>query len=299
MMREPARGARGPTVAGSDRRGLRGRDAEIEAIERLLNEVRTGSRAGVMTIVGDVGLGKSALLEHAIAAANGMRVLRCVGAPTEATLPFAGLSQMLRPILGLIGQLPGPQAAALRSVFGLSEDQVEDRFLISVGVLSLLSEAAEQVPLLCAVDEVRWLDHESADVLAFVARRIQAEPIAFVVALAAEDALRFTVPDPRRVLLSTLAEGDARAVVRDVTPAGVSPSVVDRIVRTADGVPLLLTELVSSLTPDQLEGRAPLPDALPVSPDVEALYLGRVRALPASSQTALLVAELVGSGARL
>jgi len=185
-MREPAQGAQSPTVAGPDRPGLRGRDAEIDAIERLLNEVRTGSRAGVMTIVGDVGLGKSALLEHAIAAANGMRVLRCVGAPTEATLPFAGLSQMLRPILQLIGQLPGPQAAALRSVFRLSDDQVKDRFLISVGVLSLLSEAAEQMPLLCAVDEVRWLDHESADVLAFVARRIEAEPIAFVVALAAE-----------------------------------------------------------------------------------------------------------------
>ena len=122
-MREPALGAQIPTVAGPDHRGLRGRDAEIDAIERLLNEVRTGSRAGVMTIVGDVGLGKSALLEHAIAAANGMRVLRCVGAPTEATLPFAGLSQMLRPILGLIGQLPGPQAAALRSVFGLSRSR--------------------------------------------------------------------------------------------------------------------------------------------------------------------------------
>jgi Bacterial regulatory proteins, luxR family/AAA ATPase domain len=106
MMREPAQVARGPTVAGPDRRGLRGRDAEIEAIERLMNDARTGRRAGVMTIVGDVGLGKSALLEHAIAAADHMRVLRCVGAPTEATLPFAGLSQMLRPILGLIGQFP-------------------------------------------------------------------------------------------------------------------------------------------------------------------------------------------------
>src|SRR5678815_5372008 len=113
-----------------------------------------------------------------------------VGAPTEATLPFAGLSQMLRPILGLIGQLPGPQAAALRSVFGLSEDQVEDRFLISVGVLSLLSEAAEQMPLLCAVDEVGWLDHESADVPAVVARRTEAGRIGCVVATAEADALR-------------------------------------------------------------------------------------------------------------
>ncbi|MGZ8652159.1 MAG: LuxR C-terminal-related transcriptional regulator, partial [Actinomycetota bacterium] len=255
-----------------------------------------GRRPGVLTIVGDVGLGKSALLEHAMAAANGMRVLRCVGAPTEATLPFAGLLQMLRPILGLIGRLPRPQAAALRGVFGLSENPVEDRFLISVGVLSLLSEAAEEVPLLCAVDEVRWLDQESADVLAFVARRLEAEPIAFVVALSEEEALRFAVPEARRVRLSPLTEEDARAVVRDVSPAGVSHAVVDRIVRTADGVPLLLAELVSALSPDQLEGRAPLPDALPVSPDVEALYLGRVRTLPASSQTALLVAAATSLG---
>ncbi|HEX5949503.1 MAG TPA: AAA family ATPase, partial [Actinomycetota bacterium] len=288
-MRGPAQ-ARDPTGAGSDRRRLRGRDAEIDAIERLLNDVRAGDGAGVMTIVGDVGLGKSVLLERAIAAADGMRVLRCVGTPTETTLAFAGLLQMLRPILGLIGRLPGPQAAALRGVFGLSNDPVGDRFLISVGVLSLLSEAAEEVPLLCVVDDVRWLDHESSDVLAFVARRIEAEAIAFVVALAEEDALHFAVPEPRRVRLSPLAEEDARAVVRDASPGGVSPAVVDRIMRTAHGVPLLLTELVSSLSPDQLEGRAPLPDALPVSPDVEALYLGRVRALPESSQTALLVA---------
>ena len=147
MMRGPAQ-ARDPTVAGSDRRGLRSRDAEIDAIERLLNDVRTGGGAGVMTIVGDVGLGKSVLLEHAIAAADGMRVLRCVGTPTETTLAFAGLLQMLRPILGLIGRLPGPQAAALRGMFGLSNDPVEDRFLISVGVLSLLSEAAEELSLI-------------------------------------------------------------------------------------------------------------------------------------------------------
>ena len=141
MMREPAQaGSQSPTVARPDRRGLRGRDAEIDAIERLMNDARTSRRAGVMTIVGDVGLGKSALLEHAIAAADGMRVLRCVGAPTEATLPFAGLSQMLRPILGLIGQLPGPQVAALRSVFGLSEDQVEDR----VPRLGRRAESAER-----------------------------------------------------------------------------------------------------------------------------------------------------------
>lgn len=109
-MRGPAE-TRGQTVA-SDRRWLRGRDAEINAIELLLDDARTSRRARVMTIVGDVGLGKSTLLDHAISAAHGMRVLRCIGAPTEATLPFAGLLQMLRPILGLAKGASNRDAAA-------------------------------------------------------------------------------------------------------------------------------------------------------------------------------------------
>jgi hypothetical protein len=178
-------------------------------------------------------------------------------------------------------------------VFGLSGSGRGPLPHISVGVLSLLGEAAEECHSARSEVDGSIRGRQS---LAFVARRIESEPIAFVVALSEEGALSFAVPDARRVRLSPLTEEDARAVVRVVSPAGVSPAVVDRIVRTADGVPLLLTELVSSLRPDQLEGRAPLPDALPVSPDVEVLYLGRVRTLPASSQTALLVAAATPLG---
>lgn len=279
---------RGGFVEGRGR--LRGRDAEIDEIRRLLDDVRARRRPGVLTLVGDPGLGTSALLEQAAARAEDMQVLRCVGAPAETTLAFAGLLQMVRPLLGLIGRLPGPQAAAIRGVLGLSEDRVEDRFLISVAVLSLLSEAAEEVPLVCIIDEVGFLDHESVDTLAFVARRLEAEPIAFLVALTDEEAQRFAVPTSLRVRLSPLGQEDALAVVRDAAPVNVSPTVADRIVAAAAGVPLLLTELVASLTSDQLGGRIPLPIALPLSPGVEELYLGRVRMLPEASQTALLVA---------
>jgi DNA-binding CsgD family transcriptional regulator len=275
-------------VASGDH--LRGRTAEIDAVTQLLGDVRAGRGTAVIAVVGDPGLGKSALLEHAAAVADGMRVLRCVGAPSEAALPFAGLLQMLRPLLGSIDHLPAPQAASIRGVFGLSADRVEDRFLISIAVLSLLSEAADERPLVCLVDEVGWLDHESADTLAFVARRLEAEPIALLVALSDEEARRFAVPNAFHVRLSPLGETDALNVVRDVVTTSVSPTVARRIVDAAGGVPLLLKELVASLGPDQLEGRAPLPDALPVSARVEDLYVGRVRMLPEAPRTALLVA---------
>ena len=128
------------------RRRLLGCDAEIAAIERSLDDARAGRGARIMAVIGDCGFGKSALLEHAAARADDMRVLRCVGAPAEAALAFAGLLQMVRPLLSLISRLPGSQAAAIRSVFGVSEDRVEDRFVISVAVLGLLSEAADEMP---------------------------------------------------------------------------------------------------------------------------------------------------------
>jgi DNA-binding CsgD family transcriptional regulator len=290
---------RGPTAGRGDAvadHRLRGREAEIDAIERLLADARAGRRAGVLALVGDPGLGKSALLERAAALADGMRVLRCVGAPAEAALPFAGLLQMLRPLLGLISRLPAPQAAAIRGALGLSADRIEDRFLISVAVLTLLSEAAEETPLICLVDEVGWIDHESADALAFAARRLEAEPIAFLVALSDDQAQRLALPNAVRMRLSSLGEEDALAVVTDLAAGPTSTTVAKQIVDAACGVPILLTELVASMTHDQLDGRAPLPDALPVPSNVEDRYLRRVRELPEGTQTALLVAAATEPG---
>lgn len=282
-------------VAASDRQvspaprpELRGRAAELDAIQRLLADAR-GGRAGILVVIGDPGVGKSALLEHGAALGHGMRVLRCAGVRTEAALPFAGLLQLLRPILDLIERLPAPQAAAIRSAFGLSAERVEDRFLISVAVLGLLSEAAEELPLLCLVDEVQWLDHESLDALAFAARRLEAEPIAFLIAMT-EETTALDLPSATQLRLAPLADDDALAVVRDRAGGAVSATVAARIVDAAGGDPLLLTELVASLSPEQLKGRSPLPDLLPLGVRADELYLGRMRELPAESRTALLVA---------
>ncbi len=275
---------------------LRGRDVELAAIEGLITRAREGRGAGAIVLIGDAGLGTSALLERAAALADGMRVLRCVGAPTEVELPFAGLLQMLRPLLGLLARLPAPQAAALRGVFGLSPDRVEDRFLISVGALTLLGEAAEDEPLLCLIDDVGSLDHETVETLVFVTRRLEAERIGLLVALTEEEAARFALASVTAVRLSPLEVDDSLAAVRDVAGPDVSPSVAGRIVAAAGGVPLLLTELVASLSADQLRGREPLPVPLPVPAGVEELYRQRLRALSGATQTALLVAAATQFG---
>ena len=129
---------------------------------------------------GEPGVGKTALLEDAIGSAANLRVLRAVGVESEMELAFAALQQLCAPVLDRLGHLPAPQQAALRVAFGLSGGEAPDRLLVGLAALSLLSEVAEERPLLCAVDDAQWLDEASALALAFVARRLLAEPVAIV-----------------------------------------------------------------------------------------------------------------------
>jgi len=168
---------------------LYGRDAERSAVTALLDAARN-SRSGVLVLRGQAGAGKSALLQDAVEQASDLRVLEARGIESEAELAFAGLHQLLRPILGQVDGLPGPQATALRAAFGLERGGGDDRFLVSVAVLSVLAEAAERRPVLCVVDDAHWLDEASANALFFVARRLEAEGV--VVLFAARDG------DPRQ-----------------------------------------------------------------------------------------------------
>src|SRR5262249_58368565 len=140
---------------------LVGRDAEQRALDALLAGARD-ERSAVLVVRGEPGIGKSALLGYAAEHAEGMRLLRCVGIGAEQELPCAGVPQLVRPCVELMERLPPPQAAALRSALGLSFDGVQDRFLVSLGVLSLLAEACEDGPVLCLVDDAQWLDRASA-----------------------------------------------------------------------------------------------------------------------------------------
>jgi len=170
---------------------FRGRTRERLALDRLLARVRGGESA-VLVLRGDAGIGKTALLHYLARQAAGYRVARIAGVESEMELPFAGLHQLCAPMLDHIDALPGPQRDALRVTLGLAAGNTPDRFLVSLATLSLLSEVANERPLLCLVDDAQWLDLATAEVLAFVARRLLAESIALVLAIRepAEDRLR-------------------------------------------------------------------------------------------------------------
>jgi hypothetical protein len=274
---------------------LHGRDAERSVIAALLDGVRA-SRSGVLVVRGRAGAGKSALLQDAVEGAADMQVLKACGIESEAELAFAALHQLLRPDLHRVDGLPPPQEQALRAAFGLEQGVGEDRFLVSVAVLSLLAEAAEKGPVLCVVDDAHWLDEASANALVFVARRLEAERVALLFAARDGDIRRFNasgLPELAIGGLDRAAVGDLLAERAGVT---VDQEVRDQLVEQTGGNPLALTELPSVLTPGQLSGKEPLPLPLPLTQGVERAFLERVRRLPGDAQTFLLVAAAEDTG---
>ena len=227
---------------------MQGRAAERERIDRMLGDAGAGA-SSVLLIHGEAGIGKTALLDYAAARASGMRVLRIEGLESETELAFAGLHQLFLPIMDLVDRLPGPQAAALRAVFGLTDDTVRDRFIIGLAVLSMLSEAAGDGTLLCLVDDVQWLDQASVDALTFAARRLQVEGV--VMLFAARDTAGVAGVRGLPVLrLAGLDQEAAAALVPDLPPY-----VQERIMDEAQGNPLALRELSAALTPAQRAGQ--------------------------------------------
>src|SRR5215217_6471437 len=162
--------------------GLLGRHAESEELERLIAGVR-GGHSRVLVVRGEAGVGKTALLEHLVEHAAGCRLVRAAGVESEMELAFAGLHGMCAPLLGHLSRLPGPQADALSTAFGLTAGPPPDRFLVGLAVLTLLADIAEGQPLVCVVDDAQWLDRVSLQTLAFVSRRLLAERLALVFAV--------------------------------------------------------------------------------------------------------------------
>jgi len=158
------------------------RDSERDMLERLVAGVRVG-QSRVLVLRGEAGVGKTALLGHLSAAAEGCRIARAAGVESEMELAFAGLHALCAPMLDRLGHLPGPQRDALSTAFGLRAGPPPDRFLVGLAVLTLLADAAEEQPLVCIVDDAHWLDRASAQTLAFVARRLLAERVGLVFGL--------------------------------------------------------------------------------------------------------------------
>ena len=260
-----------------------GREREREVLDRLLD----GGRGGVLVVHGEAGVGKTALLEYAVEAGREFRVARTSGVEAEMELPFAAVQQLCSPFLDLLDRLPQPQHEALGVAFGLSTGSAPDPFLVGLAVLGLLSEAAEERPLLAVVDDAHWLDHASARALAFVARRLLAEQIALLFATRqVDDALR-GLPE---LLVSPLRHRDARALLESVLPARLDEPVLERIVVETRGNPLALLELPRGLTPTELAGGFGLPAAVPLSASIEESFTRRLASLPDDARRLLLVA---------
>jgi hypothetical protein len=229
---------------------LLNRETERAALDSLLADVRSG-RGRAMVVRGEAGVGKSALLDYAIRAAAGMRVAHAVGMESEMELAFASLHQLCLPLLDRVESLPGPQRDALGVAFGLREGAAPDRFLVGLAVLTLLAEVAEDQPLLCIVDDAQWLDRASAQVLAFAARRLLAEPVGLVFA-ARELGEQFGGVTDLEV--QGLSDQDARTLLRSVVRFRLDEQVRDRILAETAGNPLALLELPRGLSPTQLAG---------------------------------------------
>ena len=274
---------------------LLGRDAELARIGALLEAARA-SRSGALLIRGEPGIGKTALLEDALAQAGDMQVLRARGVESESDLPFAGLHQLTRPALYVIDQLPSPQADSLRGALGLADRAGEDRFLISVACLTLLSELAEGRPVLCLVDDLQWLDAPSADALLFVARRLGAEGIAMLFAARETDDVHFEAPGLPVVDLGPMDARSAAALLTHHASGALAPAVLDALVEQSRGNALALIELPLSLSQAQLTGEDRLPDTLPLTPDVQRLFLERIDRLPEPTRLLLLVIAADDSG---
>src|SRR5213592_4997287 len=160
---------------------LLGRRAECEALDRLLTDA-LGGQSRVTVLRGEAGVGKSALLGYLSDRVAGWRVARAVGVESEMELAYSGLHQLCMPMLDRLERIPAPQRDALATVFGRSTGPAPDRFLVGLGTLTLFALIADEQPLVCIVDDAQWLDHASAQILGFVARRLLAERIALMCA---------------------------------------------------------------------------------------------------------------------
>jgi DNA-binding CsgD family transcriptional regulator len=261
-------------------------------LDELVAAVRTGaSRA--LVLFGEPGVGKTALLDHVASHALGCRVARTAGTQPEIELPFAGVHQLCAPMLDRLDCLPAPQSDALRIVFGLRSGPPPDRFLVGLGVLGLLSEVAEQQPLICLIDDAQWIDFATALVLPFAARRLGEESVGLVFATRVSGGSLTGLPE---LAIDGLREADARALLDTVLPGKVDVRVRDQIVFEARGNPLALLELPRGLTPAELAVGFELLGSVPLEGNLEESFLRRLSALPHETQRLLLVAAAEPTG---
>jgi DNA-binding CsgD family transcriptional regulator len=271
---------------------LRGRNGEVSVLAGLVAAVRAG-QSRVLVVRGEPGVGKTALLDELAGQAQGCRVVRAAGVQSEMEFAFAGLHQLLAPMLNWVERLPVPQRDALRTVFGISAGPPPDRFLVALAVLGLLSEVATDQPLVCVVDDEQWLDQASAQALGFVARRLAADPVGLVFAARVPGEELAGLPE---LTVEGLADGDARALLDSALAGALDARVRDQILAEAAGNPLALLELPRGMTPAELAGGFGLPGQASLTGRIEDSFRRRLEALPEQTRLLLVVAAADPSG---
>ncbi len=276
---------------------LLGRHSECEALDWLLADALAG-QSRVTVLRGEAGVGKTALLGYLSDRLVGWHVARAAGVESEMELAYAGLHQLCAPMLEYLGRLPVPQRDALATVFGRSAGPAPDRFLVGLATLTLLAEVAEQQPLVCIVDDAQWLDHASAQILGFVARRLLAERIAVV--CAARTGVGDDVLAGLPVLsICELGDSDARALLLANVPGPIDAAVCDQIITESHGNPLALLELPRTWNVAGLAGGFGLPSSHPVAGRVEQSYVRRLQLLPSDTRLLVLTAAAEPLGDRV
>ncbi|BFU47832.1 AAA family ATPase [Krasilnikovia sp. MM14-A1004] len=270
---------------------LVGRDGPCLQIAELLESLIAG-RGGALVICGEPGIGKTVLLEHARRMSGDCTLLSAVGLESESELPFVALGDVVRPLQPFIGDLPQPQADALRAAVALeTTGRPSGLYAVCMGALTLLATAAERRPLLLLVDDAHWLDTASASVLSFVARRVANDPVGVIFAVR-------DMPSPldthglSRITISGLTLNEGSQLISQLRKTPIAPQVASRLWHATRGNPLALREVALRLDDEQLGGARPLPDPLPLGADLTRIFVDQLEPLPEHTRTALLVLAL-------
>lgn len=285
----------GPGTETHRRHVLIGRAFERAVIGGLLHDA-THAKSGALVISGAAGIGKSSLLRYTVDAASDFGVLHVAGVESEMGFGFAGVHQLVLPLVSAVDTLPGPQRLALRTVLGTVHHAPPDPYLVALAVLTLLADAAREQPVLVVVDDAQWLDDESLTVLSFVARRLHADRVALVVAVRTTPTSRARFEGARRLEVKGLPPDEALELLTSSVGSGIDPDVAAHLVSATEGNPLALAELPGALTADQLRGALPLPDPLPIGARLSSVFEPRLRELDGDGRTLLLLASAEREG---
>jgi DNA-binding CsgD family transcriptional regulator len=266
---------------------LVGRELECGVLDKLLSGTLAG-QSQVIVLRGEPGVGKTALVDYASSRAPEWQVVKTAGVEQEMEIAYAGLHQLLAPMLSSVDRLPEPQSNALTTVFGLSSGSPPDRFLVGLATLTLLADAAERQPVLCVVEDAHWLDQASVQTLGFVSRRLLAERVALI-ATARTGVGDHAFAGQPELAVDGLRDPDARALLLENVYGPVDPGVCDQILAESRGNPLVLLELSRGMTGPQAGGFG-LIAARPRLGSLEMVFSGRLDGLPTDTRLLLVLA---------